>query len=316
MATAHHRDRDRADPLAEAFYGALLGRLHEAAVPVLVGGSYAFSQLTGIGRPTKDLDLFIRHNDWPALAGLAQAAGWRAELAYPHWLGKVHHAAHFVDAIFGSGNGVSPVDDEWFAHAPAAELFGQPVRLVPAEESLWTKAFIMERERFDGADVAHLLKACAATLDWPRLQRRFGAHWRVLLAHLVLFGFIYPGERDAIPGWLLDELLARLRDEATPPTAAPKLCAGTLLSREQYLGDLRHDGYIDARLRRAHTMSAADVAHWTQAIDGAACVLTKPRRARATTVGPKAEHGAVGVGMPQAEDLAPASAAAPAAPMR
>ena len=57
--------------------------------------------------------------------------------------------------IFSSGNGVATVDDEWFAHAPEGEVLGLPVRLVPAEEMIWSKAFIMERERFDGADIMH-----------------------------------------------------------------------------------------------------------------------------------------------------------------
>ena len=60
-----------------------------------------------------------------------------------------------------------------------------PVRLIPAEEMIWSKAFVMERERYDGADVAHILRACAETLDWPRLLQRFDGHWRVLLQHLV-----------------------------------------------------------------------------------------------------------------------------------
>lgn len=30
------------------------------------------------------------------------------------------------------------------------------------------------------------------TLDWSRLARRFGQHWRVLPSHLILFGCIYP----------------------------------------------------------------------------------------------------------------------------
>ena len=52
---------------------------------------------------------------------------------------------------------------------------------------------------FGGADVLHLLNACAETLDWSRLTRRFGRHWRVLFAHLTLFGFVYPSERCRIP---------------------------------------------------------------------------------------------------------------------
>ena len=42
-------------------------------------------------------------------------------------------------------------------------------------------------------------------------MRRMEAHWRVLLAHLVLFGFIYPGELARIPTWVMDRLMHRLR---------------------------------------------------------------------------------------------------------
>ena len=46
---------------------------------------------------------------------------------------------------------------------------------------IWSKAFVMERERYDGADVAHLLHACAERdrlgAPDPALRR----HWRVLL---------------------------------------------------------------------------------------------------------------------------------------
>ena len=166
---------------AEDFYARLLQLLRDAQVPFLVGGSHAFSLLTGHQRPTKDLDLFIRRDDWERVAGLATGAGWVAELTYPHWLGKVIDAPFFVDAIFNSGNGLCPVDDSWFEHAVNGRLLGQSVQLLPPEEGVWTKAFVMERERFDGADVAHLLLACAPRLDWQRLLRRFGPHWRVLL---------------------------------------------------------------------------------------------------------------------------------------
>jgi hypothetical protein len=251
---------------ASAFYARLMQLLREQQLPHLVGGTHGFSLLTGIERPTKDLDLFIRRADWDRLAQVAGGAGWLAELSYPHWLGKVRHGPHFVDIIFSSGNGLSAVDDEWFAHAIPAQLMGQPVRLVPAEESLWTKAFVMERERFDGADFAHLVLACAPRLDWQRLVQRFGPHWRVLLAHLVLFGFIYPGRRTLVPTWLMDELLERARREAQQDAPDAALCAGTLLSREQYLSDVEQLGYQDARLLPRNPMSSADVADWTAAI--------------------------------------------------
>lgn len=67
------------------------------------------------------------------------------------------------------GNGVSAVDDGWFEHAHSVALLGMPVLIAPVEETLWWKAFVMERERFDGADVAHILLAHAESLDWRRL---------------------------------------------------------------------------------------------------------------------------------------------------
>jgi hypothetical protein len=255
---------------AMAFYSALLRSLCNEQLPFLVGGSFAFSRFTGIQRPTKDLDLFIRRTDWHRLVRAATGAGWRTQLTYPHWLGKIRHEEHFVDAIFSSGNGLSPVDDDWFRHAVATPLLGQRVYMVPAEESLWTKAFIMERERFDGADVAHLLLACAPALNWQRLLQRFGTRWRVLLAHLVLFGFIYPSEQSRIPRWVMNELMTRLQREVQHGVSAGRWCAGTLLSREQYLSDLRQQGYWDARLLPDNGMSADDIAAWTAAIGAGA----------------------------------------------
>jgi hypothetical protein len=96
---------------------------------------------------------------------------------------------------------------------------------------------------------------------------RFGAHWRVLLAHLTLFGFIYPGERQRIPAWVMEHLTDKLKAEtAQPPARDERVCAGTLISREQYLHDVERLGYTDGRLTPASTMTECDVALWTRAI--------------------------------------------------
>jgi hypothetical protein len=83
-----------------------------------------------------------------------------------------------------------------------------------------------------------------------------------LLAHLILFGFVYPHERDRIPSWVVNALIAKL-DETPPADARGPLCLGTLLSRSQYLRDLE-SGFRDGRLVY-HTMSPGDIAHWTAA---------------------------------------------------
>src|SRR5688572_28454831 len=100
----------------------------------------------------------------------------------------------------------------------------------------------MERERYDGADIAHVIRASADTMDWDRLLRRFDGNWRVLFAHLVMFGFIYPCDRHRIPAGVMRELIARLDREATVP-GPERLCQGTLISRAQYLVDVDRWGY-------------------------------------------------------------------------
>ena len=125
------------------------------------------------------------------------------------------------------------------------------------------KAYIMERERFDGADIAHLLVSCGDKLDWPHLVRRFGPDWRVLLSHLVLFGYIYPSEQGRIPRSVMDELIERLRKESP---GQGRVCRGTLLSRKQYLVDVGKWGFRDARLEKRVRMDSEDIAQWTRAI--------------------------------------------------
>jgi hypothetical protein len=257
---------DDIDADTSAFYRSVIGTLNASAVPFLVGGGFALACFTGIRRQARDLDLFIRQGDYERAESALRRAGHVVELTFAHWLAKVHSGDRYVDLIFNSGNGVLPVDEGWFDHAPCADILGLPVRVTPAEESLVSKAFIMERERYDGADVAHLLRVHGPRMDWQRLQQRFGPHWRILLSHLVLFGFIYPAERALVPSWLMDDLLQRLRQEALDPPPATRLCAGTLLSREQYLPDIEQQGYADGRVTPFGTMTRKDVADWTAAI--------------------------------------------------
>jgi hypothetical protein len=248
------------------FYRRALRILEEQGIQFLVGGAYAFERYTGIARHTKDFDIFIRRRDHPAVLAAFTAAGYPAELTFPHWLAKVLCGDCFVDVIFSSGNGLADVDDGWFEHAPHATVFGIAVRLCPAEEMIWSKAFVMERERYDGSDIAHILRAQAGGLDWDRLVERFGDQWRVLLSHLVLFGFIYPRERVQVPGRVMRLLMNRLEAELTARPPGVPICQGTLLSREQYLPDLREWGYLDARLLPRGTMTEEETERWTRAI--------------------------------------------------
>ena len=145
------------DPAAE-FYIDALRKLQATDIPFLVGGAFAFSQYARRPRDTKDIDIFVRPDDCPRVLEAFRRLGYETELPFPHWLGKIRSGGHFMDVIFNSGNGVARVDDLWFEHAPKTNVLGVIVRLSPVEEMIWSKAFLQERERFDGADVLHLLR--------------------------------------------------------------------------------------------------------------------------------------------------------------
>jgi hypothetical protein len=251
-------------PNAFRFYRHAIDIMDAAGVPFLLGGACGFGFYTGIIRHTKDLDLYVQPTHVRQTLEVFTAAGYRAEIVFSHWLAKAHHGDDFVDIIFGSGNGVCSVDDAWFDHAVAGEFLGARVRFAPAEEMIWQKGYIMERERFDGADVIHLLRARGRQLDWDRLLARFGPHWCILLSHLVLFNFVYPDDRESVPAGVLHALVERLQHEPHGAGAGP-LCQGTLLSRTQYLVDTEEWGYADPRLAPPGPMTEEQVARWTDA---------------------------------------------------
>ncbi len=154
-----------------------------------------------------------------------------------------------------------------FEFALEADVLGMPVKIAPVEELLWQKSFVMERERYDGADVAHILRSCADSLDWDRLVRRFAPFWELLFSYLVLFAFIYPSDRHRIPPRVFYSLMDKLRAEVDSPPSDDRACRGTLMSRAQYLLDIGRYGYADARLMPHGNMSSEDAVYWTWAID-------------------------------------------------
>jgi Nucleotidyl transferase of unknown function (DUF2204) len=259
-----------------AFYSRAIAALVDADIPFLVGGAYAFARYTTIQRDTKDFDIFMRPRDVERALLTLAAAGYETELTFPSWLVKAVCESDNIDIIFNSANGITPVDEQWLVHAVKAEILGMTMLLCPVEEMIWSKAFVMGRERNDSADVAHLLHAQGARLDWGRLLERFGAHWRVLLSHLILFGFIYPSERDRIPVWVIEQLVGLLQHELISPAPQTRTCQGTLLSWDQYLSDVDSAEYLDSRLKPRGWLIEEDISHITATLRGEKPVMPGP----------------------------------------
>ena len=224
-----------------------LRALSASGIPFVVAGAYAYFEYTGIFRDTKDLDVFLRRKDVDAAFEVLGSAGFRCEMEDEVWIGKAFRGEWFVDLIFSSGNGIAVVDDAWFHHAREAEVMGVPVLVAPPEEIIWSKGFVCERERYDGHDVSNLIRAVGHQMSWERLLDRYGEHWEVLLSHLVMYRFAFPGERSQVPRWVMEELLRRGAETVAEGDWERRVCRGRLVSRTQYEHAVYELGYDDAR---------------------------------------------------------------------
>jgi len=212
----------------------------------MVGGGFAFLHYTGISRFTKDLDIFCKASQTPRILQFFGNQGYKAEMTDIRWLAKIFSGDHFMDIIFDSPNNICAVDDTWYKYAVPADFQGIPVRILPPEELIWCKLFVQNRERYDGADVNHLLLHCGKTLDWQRLMNHIDRHWHLLLAQFLIFQFVYPSDyQDIIPRHLFDGLMTRARQQYEVPAPVEKVCRGPLIDQTQYAVDIV-DGHYKA----------------------------------------------------------------------
>jgi len=175
------------------------------------------------------------------------AAGYKTEMTDALWIGKAFCREFYVDFIFGAANCVAVVDRQWFDNARHAEILGVQTSLIPIEEMIWSKAFVMDRDRFDGADILHLILRNDKKINWQRLLQRFGEHWQILLLYLLYFQFVYPSEIDRLPKAMMGELLSRAQAQLQSAPAREHLCRGPLFSIDQYAADLSKWGFVNGK---------------------------------------------------------------------
>ncbi len=231
----------------EIFRRALLA-LNTAKIPYAVGGAFALHWYSSFWRVAKDLDVFLQPHHTSRAMRVLDAIGFKTRVKHEQWLAEAILDNQKVDLIYGMGNWLSYVDNVYLERSKAGVILGVPTRIMPAEELIYSKAFVASRERYDAADVFHLLVVTGKELDWNRLLDLFGEHWEVLLSNLIMFRYVYPSHREIIPSWALDELLARFQRTRIQPWTGGKLCRGFLLDGiGTYSLDVKEWGYRDAR---------------------------------------------------------------------
>jgi hypothetical protein len=228
-------------PEQQELFRGVLRLMNDNGIPYVVSGAFALGQHTGIWRNTKDLDLFLAPPDIPPALQKLKEAGFETEICDPVWLSKAHCGEFYVDLITGMSNAVITVDRSWIARGSPATVVGVPTRVLAAEELIASKLFVTRRERFDGADIVHVIHGTQGQLDWHRVLNIVGEHWMIVLWAMVLFQYIYPAHCDYIPRAVWDDLLGRLGKELDHPNPRAHF-RGSLIDEKMFAIDVNEWG--------------------------------------------------------------------------
>ena len=228
----------------ESLFREVIQLLERKSLPFVISGAFALHEHTGIWRDTKDLDLFLPTEEVGRALKILQEDGFETEIVDAVWLAKARRDGFFVDLITGMSNGVIRVDYSWIRNASRSQVFGLSVRVLAPEDLIASKVFVTRRERFDGADICHVIYGTRGRLNWQRLMGLVGEHWEMLFWHLVLYHYIYPGNSDYVPAEIWEELLQRFRVELAHPNKDTGF-RGSLIDERMFAIDVTEWGKRD-----------------------------------------------------------------------
>jgi predicted nucleotidyltransferase len=229
--------------------GRWLTLLNETEVDYVVAGAFAMHAHTGIWRDTKDFDVFVAPRDLKKVLDRLAQAYFNPDIRDTCWLAKVESTPYNFDIIFGFRNAQTKIDQRWFENSRRFEVLGVKARIIGLEELIASKAYIARRYRFDGADIAHLLREAKGNLNWDRLLRLMGDNQDILFWHLIFFLIVYPGHADYIPRDIMERMFNHLIERGEK-IQNPNQFRGTLLDPisfgVDYL-DFGYEGYYRAK---------------------------------------------------------------------
>lgn len=189
--------------------------LREADVPFLLGGGFALAGYTGRSRNAKDMDFYIFEKDRPAAVRALTQVGFEdyfAKKAYDrNWIYRSTRSGVILDVIWAMANQRTQVDQIWFDRATPMTLRDLTFNVVPLEEFIWCKLYIVQRDHCGWIDVFNLLYDVGSRVDWDHLFKRVGEDWPLLKGLLSVYDWLCPSKARKLP----EGLRRRLRLE--PP---------------------------------------------------------------------------------------------------
>jgi hypothetical protein len=191
-------------------YRVAIKALREAQVPFMVGGGFALATFAGRWRDTKDIDFYVHPRDREAAISALTRAGfgdYYPTRAYDRkWIYRSTCSGLIVDIIWAMANQRGQVDDIWFERASSVVIRGEFLKVLPLEELMWCKLYIMQRDHCDWTDLFNLLYAVGPQIEWSHLIWRLEEDVPLLKALLTVYAWLCPRSSRKLP----DRLWKRL----------------------------------------------------------------------------------------------------------
>lgn len=189
-----------------AAYAQALKLAQTTGLQFMLGGGFAFAAYTGRWRDTKDIDLYVRPTDREQAIKALDDAGF--EDLYPRhpydrkWIYRGVRSDFIVDIIWSMANQRAQVDELWFNRAPRVTIRGEKLPVIPLEELIWCKLYIIQRDRCDWTDIFNVIYARASQIDWKHLVMRLSDDQPLLRALLTVYCWLCPSSALTLPPYL------------------------------------------------------------------------------------------------------------------
>jgi hypothetical protein len=220
-------------------YAQIIRAAEARQVPIAVGGGLAFSAYAQRWRSTKDIDFYILHKHVEEMIDIVRGGGFQdyyEQLPYDRrWIYRAHRDGIIVDLIWSMANYLTETDIGWLTGGAELQIRGTTVKLLPIEELIWAKLYVLQRDRCDWPDLLNLIYMRAAQVDWDRLLARIGKDLRLLGGMLNVFAWLCPDHAHAVPEWVWQRV-GLLPPTEHEPACGPNVGRVTLLDRRAWFG--------------------------------------------------------------------------------
>lgn len=184
-------------------------------IPHAIGGGLAVQSYTVHRQVTKDLDVYVVPQDRQRMIQVVSNCGlgdlFDRQPYDRNWIYRSYRDDTIVDVIWAMPNQRAQVDSEWLSRGPLLDVGAGPFRVLPAEELIWAKLYVLQRDRCDWPDVLNLIYATAPNLDWAHLLSRVGDDAPLLHAVLTVFRWLCPQRAAKLPSPMWRSIAASAR---------------------------------------------------------------------------------------------------------